>query len=191
MPEPSANAVYVQALGSALRSIEDGFGAVPGLLREVLSSGAWREFTTPRGETAQYEQFADFLATPPSMGLGVSVALVRRVVADDAEVLDRLDQALANSVGVPTDDRGEAKPTKGADRADAALRRLQKDAPAMHAEVLAGRLSANKAMIEAGLRPRTTTVRLDDVTKAAGALRRSMKPDQIRELIVALQSEAE
>jgi hypothetical protein len=42
----------------------------------------------------------------------------------------------------------------------AALRRLRKDRPDLHAEVMAGEQSANAAAIEAGFRPKTATVPL-------------------------------
>lgn len=41
----------------------------------------------------------------------------------------------------------------------AALRRLRKDKPKLHAKVIAGELSANAAMIQAGFRVKTITVR--------------------------------
>ena len=52
--------------------------------------------------------------------------------------------------------QGQAAPT-GTSKAQA-LRRLRKDAPAIHAKVLKGELSANAGMIEAAFRKKTATI---------------------------------
>lgn len=62
------------------------------------------------------------------------------------------------------------------------LQRLARDAPALHAEVQAGRLSAHAAAIQAGIRPRTFTVVGDDPAVVAGYIRRNLTADQIAEL---------
>lgn len=69
---------------------------------------------------------------------------------------------------------------------DRALRKLRKDAPALHAEVLAGRISAHGAMVKAGYRPSTFTVRSDSPEAIAAAIRRRLSPEVIVEVIAAL-----
>jgi hypothetical protein len=182
--DPKANAVLVDALGSALRRGGHALGSVPDLLKRVLDEQSWREFVTQRGEHVEHERFVDFVTTPPLKGLGADVALVKRLVADDPEALDLLDQALQNpdalhnvQANAPT---GNAK--------DRALRKLRKDAPELHAEVLAGRLSAHAAMVQAGYRPHTFTVR-PDPSSAVRSLRKYMTPDQLAELARLLTEE--
>jgi hypothetical protein len=68
---------------------------------------------------------------------GVSVDLVRRVVADDAATLDLLDRAMQGRQGERTDlvsISHEVRPS-GTTR-DRALRKLRADAPELHADVL-------------------------------------------------------
>jgi hypothetical protein len=190
---PKGNAVLVEALGSALRRGGNALEDVPGLLKRVLAEESWREFVTPRGELVRHEQFVDFVTTPPTRGIGASVDLVRRIVGSDTEAVDLLDRALQNPEG------GSAKARATVDvinsgRPDgtsksAALRRLRKDAPSLHTEVLAGRLSAHAAMVEAGFRPKTVSVPVGRPDSIAAALRKHLTPDDLARLVRLLVSE--
>jgi len=183
MGDPKANNVWVEALGSALLRGGAALENVPGLLKRLLREEAWRQFQPKIGPVVRHERFADFVTTPPVQGLGASVELVRRIVADDPEAVDLLDKALAGRQGERTDlvynihkverPAGTAK--------DRALRKLRTDAPELHAQVLAGKLSAHAAMVKAGFRPRTFTVR-PDPKSAARTLRKYMTREQLLEL---------
>lgn len=70
--------------------------------------------------------------------------------------------------------------------AEYGLRRLRAGAPELHARVLAGELTTHAAMREAGFRPQTATVRIDDPSSVYRALRRGMSPAHRRELGTAL-----
>ncbi|MEU1418361.1 hypothetical protein [Kitasatospora sp. NPDC005751] len=189
--EGRARGTLVEALSSALDRGGSGLDNAPELLRRLLTDGSWRSFVTVRGELVEYERLADFVTTPPLKGLGATVALVRRVVDDDPVALDLLDQALQVQHG---GDRSKvdiinlAQPD-GTSRA-AALRRLRKDTPELHAEVLAGRLSAHAAMIQAGFRRRTVSVPVDDAEATARALRKHLTPDALAALAHLLAKEA-
>lgn len=172
------NAHLVEALGSALREGEHGLETVPALLKRVLAEESWREFVTQRGEHVEHERFADFVVTPPLKGLGASVDLVRRICGGDAEALDLLDRALRNQEGNPgTVHNVHSRPS--GNTKDRALRRLREGAPGLHAEVLAGRLSAHGAMVKAGYRPKTFSVRTDSAEAVARALRRQLDRDTL------------
>lgn len=196
MADPRANWGLVSDLGSSLKYGGSALGNVPALLREVLETEAWRDFVTPRGNPVHHDRFAEFVTVPPTEGLGASVDLIRRVVANDPKTLDLLDQALQNPVGgsnkinLNDDDSNNendlVRPS-GTSK-DYALRRLRKDAPELHAEVLAGNLSAHAAMVKAGFRPKTFTVRPDPAS-AARTLRRHMPPDALRSLARLLTDE--
>lgn len=186
------NATLVEALGSSLRRGDHALGTVPDLLKRILREEAWRAFVTQRGELVEHARFADFVTTPPLKGIGSSVDLVRRIVSADPEALDLLDRALQVPVGRPkiadVISNYDAPGQHGTSR-DYALRRLRKDAPELHAEVLAGHLSAHAAMIEAGFRKRTISVRLDRPESAAQALRKHMNPQQLQALVRLLSQE--
>lgn len=199
------NANLVEALGSSLRSGDHGLKAVPGLVKRVLAEDAWRSFVTQRGEFVEYDRFEEFVVTPPLKGLGASLALVRTLVRDDPVALDLFDQAAQVANGgdrrsevfsvhnIRTengDGSGEGHRTSpsGTSR-EAGLRRLRKDRPDLHAEVLAGALTTHAAMVKAGFRRRTVTVPVGTPEDTAKALRKNLEPEQIKELARLLTAE--
>lgn len=178
----------VDALSSALDSGGHGLSNVPVLLKRLLAEEGWREFETVRGEVVRHERFVDFVAAPPLKGLGAEISLIKRIVADDREAVDLLDQALQGKHGgdrSKLDNIQLASPSSaptGTSQARA-LRRLRKDAPELHAEVIAGRLSAHAAMVKAGFRTRTISVPVEHPDRVAAALRRHMTQEQLEELV--------
>lgn len=184
----TANNVLVEQLGSALRRGDASLNDVPGLLKQLLAEEAWREFRPKRGEPIRYERFEDFAQTKPVAGLGASVGLIKRIIRDDPEALDLLDRALQRPTGAYEDDlEGDdnvntfkiSRPLGNS--SEQALRKLRKDRPDLHEQVLAGNLSPHRAMVEAGFRPKTFTIR-PDPPSAAQTIARHMTPDQVREL---------
>lgn len=171
---------YISSLGSALRSGQHGLATVPSMLKQVLAEGYWREFVTERGELVQHQRFVDFVAAPPLKGIGSDVELIRRIVADDLETVDLLDQVLQNPAAVHAGNNVPSRPEGNSK--EKALRRLRSSAPELHADVIAGRLSAHAAMVRAGYRPRTFTVRADSAASIADTLRRRLEPNELEEL---------
>jgi hypothetical protein len=103
--------------------------------------------------------------------------MLKRMCGDNPEALDALDtldeavrglhggdrkspEARIN-VDIVNVDPSTHRPTGNA--ADTALRRLRDQAPALHSRVLAGDLSPHAAMVEAGFRKRTITIKADPV----------------------------
>lgn len=178
----------VDALSSALDSGGHGLSNVPALLKRLLAEEGWREFETVRGEVVRHERFEEFVTLPPLKGLGTSVGLIKRIVADDPEAVDLLDRVLQGEHGgdrSKLDNIQLASPSSaptGTSQARA-LRRLRKDAPELHAEVIAGRLSAHAAMVKAGFRTRTISVPVERPDRVAAALRRHMTQEQLEELV--------
>lgn len=189
MSTPKGNAVLVEALGSALRRGGNALEDVPDLLKRVLAEESWREFVTPRGELVRHERFVDFVITPPTQGIGASVDLVRRIVGSDTEALDLLDQAVQNAPHVHAPDVDNVNVRPDGNSRDRALRKLRADAPSLHTEVLAGRLSAHAAMVQAGFRPKTISVPVSRPESIAAALRKHLGPDDLARLIRLLLNE--
>ncbi|MBT2423144.1 hypothetical protein J7F01_18480 [Streptomyces sp. ISL-22] len=103
MNEPhsaTGNAVLVNALSSSMRSTLNGMESVPGLVRQVVEEGSWRNFTTPRGEHVTHKSFESFVTAKPTKGLGYSIDELMRLVADDAETL----RLVADLIGRPESD---------------------------------------------------------------------------------------
>lgn len=185
-----ARGSLIDALSSALDHGGHGLSNAPTLLRRLLAEESWREFETSRGEVVHHERFVDFVTTVPLKGLGTTLDLVRRIVKDEPETLDLLDRAVQNPHGgdrSKLDNIQLASHPSGTSR-EAGLRRLRKDRPDLHAEVLAGRLSTHAAMVQAGFRRKAVTVPVDKPENAARALMRSFSPEaraEIARLITA------
>lgn len=182
------NDQLVGHLQEALRDGQSGLRYVPKLLKRVLEEEAWRKRYHWASKTGVgFNSFAEFVTAPLTEGLGVDIDFVRRMVADDKAARDLLTQAVQGHQGERTDlvnNMNEVRPQGTS--AEAALRRLRKDRPDLHAKVLKDELSPHAAMVEAGFRPRTQTVRVDDPEAVARTLTRHMRPEaraRLKELL--------
>lgn len=179
----------IEALGSAVRysSIDE----VPDLVIRVVNDDIWREFTTKMNNHVVHETFESFVESEPLAGIGTTISTLRRICTGSVEALDALDRALQRPkyLNRPRADLNNIKdPSRYPEgtSAEQALRRLRKDRPDLHSEVLAGNLSAHAAMVDAGFRPRTLSVRLDDPERTAASLRRNASPEFLAALKEAL-----
>jgi hypothetical protein len=177
----------VALLGDILARGGFALESVPHQIKDLLRSDAWRHFVTKLGKEVRHERFAEFVTAQPLAGLGATVEMLRRVLGDDMAALDLLDRALQNPVGHPEKDSIRTVSKTGGTTKDQALRKLRKDAPELHAEVLAGNLTAHAAMVQAGYRPKTFTVRADSPESVAATLRRQLDPQSIAQLALLLQ----
>lgn len=174
-------------LHRALADGTHGLSGVPNYLKTIIAGDMWRQRVIRQtGELASFERFEQFVSAPPLAGLGTDMAMLKRMCRDDAEALDALDRAVQAPVGKHRDLHNVQviEPPTG-NTPEAALRRLRKDAPELHARVLAGEISPHGAMVEAGFRKRTMTVPVDP-ERAAVTLSRHFTPDELRELVSAL-----
>lgn len=180
------NDQLVDGLRGALRDGETGLEYVPKMLRLVLEGEAWRKRYDRIGRSeVEFKRFADFVRARPTQGLGSSVDLVRRIVSGDPVTLDLLDEAMQQPAYTHADvDNIHVRPS--GTRADTALRRLRKDAPELHAKVLAKELSPHKAMVQAGFRNRKVSIPVDDPESAARTIRRQFKREALIALVAAL-----
>lgn len=66
---------------------------------------------------------------------------------------------------------------------DYSLRRLSREAPELHAKVLAGQLSAHAAAVQAGFTPPIFTVRATTAESIAATLRRQLSPEILAKVV--------
>jgi hypothetical protein len=196
--DPRANNVLVEALATSLQHGGSALGDIPELLKRVILEGSWQEFVTRRGEHVEHRRFADFVERAPLGGLGATADLLYDICREQ-ETVDLLDKAfgrkrrsdrvkVTGNVDNVHDNGDQARPTGNSARY--ALRKLRKDAPELHADVLAGRLSAHAAMVKAGFRPRTVSVPFAHPDAVAAVLRKHMTAEGLAELIRLLAGEA-
>lgn len=176
------------------RALLDGsrdLSTVPNLVKRVIGEDMWRQRVDPASgwkiPEPPFRTFTEFVGTPAKTGgLGSSVRQLYGLCEADPEARDAIDDQLQKEgrPGHRTDlgnNVPKVKRPEGNSEAKA-LRRLRKDRPDLHARVLAGELKANTAMVEAGFRHKTFTVRADSPQSAARTLRIHMKPEDLAEL---------
>ena len=173
----------IAALSDALRRGGSALESVPAQVVDVVRSQKWAHFVTRTGNEIRPPKFEEFVAQPPLAGLGTTIQMLRKICRDSKPALDAIDDALGSRQGERTDllDIVQEVRAPTGNRVDRALRKLRKDAPELHAQVLAGEVTAHAAMVKAGFRPHTFTVR-PEPTSAARTLRKHMTPEQCAEL---------
>lgn len=146
---------------------------VPQTTRQVLSTQAWRD-RFEMGRRIQFDSFLEFVTQSPAKGgcglkpENVTVLLrkaddpevlnmwLQAIRAKDAQEIEAKDQANLRPVGRPpknlSNTESDRKGFPVGTTAAYAMRKLRADAPDIHARVLAGELSPNAGMIEAGFR---------------------------------------
>lgn len=144
------------------------------LIVRVVDDEMWRERQLAEtGQTVTFDSFEDFVTAPPLEGLGTTIESLKKLCKGDNRALDAIDRALAHSRGSSTLDE---------------FRSLRENNPEIHKRVLAGEITLNAGMLEAGLRERRLAYYPDDSERTAGLLLRNMEQDAIRELIQHLQA---
>lgn len=167
------NQQLVQALWNAVNTSSGSLVNVPPLVKRLLVTGAWKEREVPQlGEVVRFDSFAAFIQGPPLRGCGWPLEKVEALIKDDAETLRLWRQATTRENHRPRNDKTSDNITtsdgRGTGRAYT-LDRLQRERPDLYAEVVAKRLSANKAAIKAGWRddPKNRLTKLRRVWKQA------------------------
>jgi hypothetical protein len=181
-------------------------------LAEVLKTGAWRSYDSPTGAKCIYDDFAVWVAAPVPLGLHTTVDNLWEIAKGDAGLLGALDEALRNPPGgdrrsadfkidnirleTPGDERPQRAPNPGGTAKRQALRKLRKEADSgnekaaeLHAEVLAGRITAHAAMVQAGFRPKTISVPVSKPERVAAYLRKHMPRESLLRLAELLTKE--
>lgn len=121
--------------------------------------------------------------------MGADVRTLQNICRDDLEAIALLEIAIATRQGERTDLRpidNIKKSQADGTSTEYSLRRLRRQSPVLHAQVIAGEKSPNAAMIEAGFRKRTLTVPLEP-DAAARTLKKHFTQAQIEEIISLLR----
>jgi hypothetical protein len=182
-----------QALG---RSIRDGGGAIgniSGLLQRVLEQRAWEErIVIETGEHLDaFPSFAAYVIADAPLGLGTTLDQFKQLIEHDVEALDLYQEALKRPAFRPVSALGQRTNYAQPHHMSIAgiLRRLKKDRPDLHAQMLAGEITANAAGIEAGYIHPRIKVPTDDMERLATTLRKNLDAAQVRELVERLKEE--
>jgi hypothetical protein len=154
----------------ARRNVAEGelnIKRIPGAIRQLIESGAWRERIGGAGLAhLKFNSFAEFVTTPPLDGMGWEPGQITNLLRFDQEVLTLWRQAVTAPAHRPKSGNNVPTKSKRPHRGNSlawTLDRLAREHKALYAQVLAGKLSANQAAIKAGFRKPPTP--LDQIKK--------------------------
>lgn len=166
--DPLSNGDIVEALSRAVSDGDRQIHRIPEFLITVVNLDCWRHYISPTtGEECRHSSFEAFVKARFPQGLSTDIRTLKNLCRDDPKALDAIDRVTqrpdggANNITVDNIHGEHVLETRpdGTSKA-AALRRLRKDRPDLHAEVLAGNLSAHAAMVDAGFRRRETALEI-------------------------------
>jgi hypothetical protein len=151
-----------QSTIEALYEATGGLQHFPGLLKKIISNKAW-ERRVNKGRVIELSSLRELITEKPIRGWGEDPKKVEAVIKDDPECLALYREAMKGQEGgdkrskrATTDNNviGDRSPV-GNSKAYT-CERLKRVAPELFEEVKAGRMSANAAAIQAGIRKKPT-----------------------------------
>lgn len=174
-----------QLCQSTIESLYEATGGMkqfPGLLKKIIVNKAW-ESRVNKGKVIELKSLRELITEKPIRGWGEDPKKVEAVIKDDPECLAMFREAMKEQgrrsdlcsnptevTGQPSNERGKAYTCE----------RLSKVAPELFEEVKAGRISANAAAIQAGIRKKPTAYEI--ALKAAKKLSVDERKSLIKEL---------
>lgn len=150
------NGTITHCIWEAFQRGESSLSNLPGLVKRCIREECWRErYVEQIKEVVTFNTFEAFITTEPPEGLGTDLLMLKDLCRSDKDAADLIDKATARKHGGDRSskiDNVNLAPVPNGNSKDAALRRLRKDRPDLHQEVLAGKKSPHAAMVEAGFR---------------------------------------
>jgi hypothetical protein len=190
------NGQLVTGLMEAMLDGERNLTSIPMLVKKIIEERMWEDFYV--GRTKQFvhhDSFAHFVAAQPLEGLGVTTALLKRMCADDKGIVDLIDQAEQGKHGgdhTSAASKRKISPLatgKETDRSTRDLRRLRKDFPELHKEVVNGKTTVQAAAIQAGIRTKQISINLQSSVSAARTIIKAGGSEYAMQIIEALKTE--
>ena len=133
--------------------------SIPALLRRIIENKAWECRQVKMRGVVQLANLRELITKEPMEGWGENPERIEALIRDDVEVLAMWREAMKGKAGRPSKESvdivNELNPSKGNSRSYT-VSRLQREAPELFAQVVAGTLSANAAAIQAGFRKKPT-----------------------------------
>lgn len=163
-----------------------GLRQFPGLLKKIIRERAWERRAT-RGKVVELGNLRELITEKPIRGWGEDPAKVEAIIRDDPEALAMYREAM-KCQGERTDlvdNIHEVERPSGTSRARSlAIVQGRCDAATVDA-VMKGRMSANAALVSAGLREIRTVYLPRDPAKALDKIRKAMGDEYVKAMIQA------
>jgi len=155
------NGQLCQSTIESLYEATGGLKQFPGLLKKIIANKAW-ERRVNKGKVIELSSLRELITEKPIRGWGEDPEKVKAVIKDDPECLALYREAMkcVNQHDAPPklDDiviKQKRQSEVGNSKAYT-CERLKRVAPQLFEEVKAGRMSANAAAIQAGIRKKPT-----------------------------------
>lgn len=140
--------------------------SIPALLRRIIENRAWECRQVKMRGVVQLANLRELITKEPMEGWGENPERIEGLIKHDPEVLVLWREAMKEKTGpkLKGDDGlcnivTETKGTTGNSRSYT-VSRLQREAPELFTQVVAGTLSANAAAIQAGFRKKPTALEM-------------------------------
>lgn len=159
--------------------------------KSCIRSGAWKHYKSKLGKEINHTDFLEFLKRKYPYGLDIESETLRKMINYDIEALDLFDQLTTRPHGTNRftndidNDNIMIYSEQGTSK-QYALRKLRKDKPDLHKQVLSGDISPNAAMIKAGFRKKSFTITIDNSINIANRLKNNLSEDMLKEVIELL-----
>ncbi len=153
-----------QLCDSVMSAIHHGLGnleTIPALLRRIIENRAWECRQVKMRGVVQLANLRELITKEPMEGWGENPERIEGLIKHDPEVLVLWRDAMKGQ-GKRSDlcnNITEVQGTTGTSRSYT-VSRLQREAPELFAQVVAGTLSANAAAIQAGFRKKPTALEM-------------------------------
>lgn len=167
-----------------------GLRQFPGLLKKIIRERAWERRAT-RGKVVELGSLRELITEKPIRGWGEDPAKVEAIIRDDPEALAMYREAMLGTPGRPKlqeesvyNVHGLERPSGNSRARSLAVVQGKCDAATVDA-VMKGRMSANAALVSAGLREIRTVYLPRDPAKALDKIRKAMGDEYVRAMIQA------
>ena len=162
----------------------------PGLLKKIIRERAWEE-RIDDDEVIRLRNLRELITEKPIRGWGEDPAKVEAIIRDDPEALAMYREAMLGTPGRPKLQEESVYNIHGLERPSGTSRARSlavvqgKCDPATVDAVMKGRMSANAALVSAGLREIRTVYLPRDPAKALDKIRKAMGDEYVRAMIQA------
>lgn len=183
-----------QLCQSTIESLYEATGGLrqfPSLLKKVIAERAW-ERRVCRGKVIELGSLRELITAKPVQGWGEDPSKVEAVIRDDPEALAAFREAMLGKPGRPKADAESHDNVRGitdehGNSRAYSIARVQRECdPETVAAVMAGEMSANAALVKAGVRENRQVYIPRDPAAAVEKLRRQFGDDfvnAIREVL--------
>ena len=182
-----------QSTITSLYEATGGLRQFPALLKKVISEKAW-ERRTVHGKLIELSSLRELIMSKPVSGWGEDPSKVEAVIRDDPETLVMFREAMVHHGGDRKSDAIKRNnvtvdPEKTGNSRAYSIARVQSQCDAKTvAAVMAGEMSANAALVKAGIRENRQVYIPRDPSKAVEKLRTQFGDEFIKGIKLALEA---